>query len=217
MGLAETVSSIIAPGLVDLGVELVDVEHKGVVVRIVVDEPGGIDLDRLGEVTQRVSHALDDADPIAGRYTLEVSSPGVERPLRRPSHFRAVVGQTITFKTDQGGKGTRLTGELLGADDDGIEVRTEPARPGEEPAVHRLAYGAVDRARTVFEWGPPPKPGKGSKPGSAKKAARQDRRRDEHEKSEVAGGGSAAAAKQPAPPSAAAPGPETPTAGAERE
>lgn len=174
MGIAETVTSLIAPLLDGLGVELVDVEHRGVVVRVVVDEPGGgISLERISDATHAVSRALDEADPISARYTLEVSSPGVERPLRTPRHFRAVVGQKITFKWSDDGRTTRVSGELLAADDEGVSVRLDPARPGDEAQTRRIAYRDVDRARTVFEWGPAPKPGKGSKPGAAKSTARQ--------------------------------------------
>jgi ribosome maturation factor RimP len=168
MAIAETVSSVVAPVLDALGVELVDVEHRGVVVRVVVDEPGGIGLDRLGEVTQKVSRALDDADPISSRYTLEVSSPGVERPLRTSRHFQAVVGQRITFRYLCPERAERITGVLLAAGDDAITVRVEPAGSGDGPPTLEVPYRLIDKARTVFEWGPAPKPGKGSKPGAAK-------------------------------------------------
>ncbi len=74
---------------------LYDVEHAGSLLRILVDRPGGVDLDLLAQVTRELSSALDAADPLPGRYTLEVSSPGLERPLRRPEHFDAAIGATI--------------------------------------------------------------------------------------------------------------------------
>jgi ribosome maturation factor RimP len=172
MSLADTVGAVVAPTLAPLGVELVDVEHKGTVVRVVVDEPGGISLDRLGEVTRELSRALDDADPISSRYTLEVSSPGVERPLRTARHFQAAVGEKITFKYSDAGRTERLTGMLTAADDDAIDVLVDPSRPDEPATPRRVAYRTFDKARTVFEWGPPPKPGKGSKPGAAKGGAK---------------------------------------------
>lgn len=168
MGITETVSEVVAPAVAALGVELVDVEQKGVVVRVVVDQPGGISLDRLSEVTHAVSRALDEADPIAGRYTLEVSSPGVERPLRTPRHFAAVVGQPITFRWARDGRPQRVNGTLLAAAEETITVRVAPAKAGLEAETVDIPYAAVDKARTVFEWGPAPKPGKGSKPGAAK-------------------------------------------------
>lgn len=165
MGVVETVTEAVAPVLGTLGVELVDVEHRGAVVRVVVDEGGGIGLDRVAEVTQAVSRALDEADPLPGRYTLEVSSPGLERPLRTPDHFARAVGRKVTVKTTSTFSGERrLTGELLSANEGRIVVR------GEGPGDVAIPFEAVERARTVFDWGPAPKPGKGSRPGAAKRS-----------------------------------------------
>ncbi len=175
MPMTDRVASIVEPELAAAGVELVDVEHKGAIVRVVLDEPGGIGLERLTELTRRISKVLDEADPIAARYTLEVSSPGVERPLRTPRHFAAVVGQVITFKWASGQGAQRLTGTLTSADEQGIELvesAVAAAATSEPPAqARRFDYHAIERARTVFEWGPAPKPGKGSKPGAVRKAA----------------------------------------------
>lgn len=182
MPITDTVSSIVTPELESLGVELVDIEHKGAVLRVVLDEPGGIGLDRLAEITRRLSKALDDADPISARYTLEVSSPGVERPLRTPRHFAAVVGQLITFKSRDAQGTRRVNGTLVAADEDGIVVAVEPDgaspavidpfdAPGVGPGSETFAYAQIDRARTVFVWGPAPKPGRGSKPGATRKSS----------------------------------------------
>jgi ribosome maturation factor RimP len=161
-----------------LGVQLVDVEQAGPTVRVVVEEPGGIGTERLAQVTQVVSRALDESDPVPGRYTLEVSSPGVERNLRTPSHFGQVVGQKVSLRDlgSTAGGSRRLVGELVAADDAGVVVRAEPDRVGDEPTLERVPYDRIDKARTVFEWGPSPKPGKGSKPGTAKRGSRQQRK-----------------------------------------
>lgn len=165
MGVVETVTEAVAPVLGTLGVELVDVEHHGAVVRVVVDEGGGIGLDRVAEVTQAVSRALDDRDPLPGRYTLEVSSPGLERPLRTPAHFAQAVGRKVTLKTKPtfGGE-RRLTGLLVAATAERLLVGVDGQDDIEVPLAD------VERARTVFEWGPAPKPGKGSRPGAAKRS-----------------------------------------------
>ena len=81
-----------------------DVEMGGqpgrAVVRVFVDsEKGGVDLDTVAEVSEEISRGLDLKDPIGGRYTLEVSSPGLERPLRRPEHFQRFVGTTVAVRT----------------------------------------------------------------------------------------------------------------------
>ena len=188
MAITETVASIVASDLAAMGVELVDVEQRGVAVRVVVDEPGGIALDRLAEVTRLVSRLLDEADPISSRYTLEVSSPGVERPLRTPRHFWAVIGQQVSFKWSDGGRAQRLAGQLLAADDDGIDVLVSTSGSGAAGGTEarRFPYHQLDRARTVFEWGPSPKPGKGSKPGAAK--GTKNTKSDPHAKAPAAQG-----------------------------
>ena len=136
--------------------ELVDVELRSGVLRVTVDRPGGVDLEALTDANRAVSIVLDESDPIPGRYTLEVSSPGVERTLRTPAHFVKAVGETVTVKTRPQVPGDRrLTGELLAADDHGLELAVEGAPDGRV----RLAYSDIDRARTVFAWGPRPKPG----------------------------------------------------------
>ncbi|HEX2065161.1 MAG TPA: ribosome maturation factor RimP, partial [Acidimicrobiales bacterium] len=150
----------IAPVLADAGLELVDVIFTGGNLRVFVDRAGGVDLDTISEVSARLSRALDHDDPVPGSYTLEVSSPGLERPLRTPDQFRRFVGATVSVKTRPEVDGPRREqGRLEAADEDGIVV-VPTAGPG-QGTPRRLAYSEIDRARTVFEWGPSPKPGKG--------------------------------------------------------
>src|SRR5437763_847903 len=152
VGPAEHVHALVEPLLASLDLELFDVELAGGVLRIAVERPGpdGVDLDTIGQATTAISAALDRADPIPGKYTLEVSSPGLERPLRTPAHFEGAVGSTVSVKTVPNYDGERrLKGVLAVAGDDGITVDD----------VH-VAYDDIDKARTVFEWGPAPKPGK---------------------------------------------------------
>src|SRR5207302_14708 len=101
--------------------------------------------DAVASATKVVSAALDtaDPDPIPGRYVLEVSSPGIERPLRTPDHFRRFIGSTVAVRTRpdvEGGR--RVEGVLDDASDTGIVVAGRP-----------LAYDEIERARTVFAWG----------------------------------------------------------------
>ena len=155
---AQQVQDLVEPVLVADGLELVDLTVAGGVLRVFVDRPGGIDLDTISEVTVRLSRLLDENDPLPGSYTLEVSSPGLERPLRTPEHSRRFVVSTLTVKTRPGVPGERRErGRLESADDDGIVV-VASAGPA-EGTPRRLAYDDLERARTVFEWGPAPKPG----------------------------------------------------------
>ena len=144
------------PVLSSLGLELVDVEIVGSgrarTLRLTVDRDGGVDLDGLAQANGPVSDALDAVDALSGPYTLELSSPGVERPLRRPSEFRRFVGSTISVKSHDPVAGARRhRGRLVEADDTGIALDVE----GEQ---RRFSYDAIASARTVFEWGPAPKP-----------------------------------------------------------
>ncbi|HET7489011.1 MAG TPA: ribosome maturation factor RimP [Acidimicrobiales bacterium] len=149
MDAANRVRSLVEPALEADGLELVDVLFAGGVLQVFVDRPGGIDLDTISAVTTTVSNLLDEHDPVPGHYTLEVSSPGLERPLRRPDHFRRFVGTTVAVKTRPGAEGDRRAkGVLEAADDEGVVV-----------AGRRLLYADIERAHTVFEWGPAPKPG----------------------------------------------------------
>lgn len=172
MDVAERVRDLVEAPLADAGVELVDVELKGHTLCVFVDRPeGGIDLDAVTDATQLVSGVLDEHDPVPGHYTLEVSSPGVERPLRTPAHFRRFVGTTVSVRTHGGVEGERrVEGELVSADDDGIVVT--PAADSGTSGERRLAYGDIERARTVFTWGPAPKPGRPQSKQKKKAASR---------------------------------------------
>ena len=148
------------PVLSSLGLELVDVEVVGSgrarTVRLTIDRDGGIDLDALAEANGPVSDALDRLDALSGSYTLELSSPGVERPLRRPAEFRRFVQTTISVKSHDPVDGARRhRGLLLEADDGGITLEVDGQH-------RRFPYDAIASARTVFEWGPQPRPGKGT-------------------------------------------------------
>jgi ribosome maturation factor RimP len=160
MSVSQRVRDVVEPIVAAEGVELFDLEQAGSVLRITIDHPDGVDIDAIARVTRAVSRSLDEHDPIAGTYTLEVSSPGLERPLRTPAHFRWAAGREVSVKTvPNHPAGRRFTGTLLSADADGIALETAD-RPG-EPI--ELAYGDIEKARTVFAWGPAPKPGKAPK------------------------------------------------------
>lgn len=153
MGTSERIAELVEPILLERGHELYDVEMTGATVRVLVDRQGGVALDDLEQISREVSAAIDDADPMPDRFYLEVSSPGLERPLRRPGHFASAVGTKVKIKTNPSVEGDRrIDGVLSAADDSGIIVDTESG-------PHRLAYDEIERARTVFEWGGNPKPG----------------------------------------------------------
>lgn len=162
--IVQTLEGELAPVVAALGLELVDVEVAAATVRVTVDRDGGIDLDALAGANRAVSGALDRLDPMPARYTLEVSSPGVERRLRTPAHFARALGETVSVRLLPGsGEVRRLQGRLASVDRDGV-VLEGPEMPGGAATV---GFHTIERARTVFEWGaggaPSPSRAKGRK------------------------------------------------------
>ena len=129
-----------------------DVELGGMpnrtVVRVFVDADDGVDIDTVAEVSEEISRGLDLRDPIPGRYTLEVSSPGLERNLKSPEHFAASVGKHVVVKTKEVlvGASHRLEGTVAGVGPTSFSIATG-AQDVDVP------YSSVKTARTVFEWG----------------------------------------------------------------
>ena len=144
----------LSPLLESRGLDLVDVELHGSELTVFVDRQGGVDLDTLGDATRAVSAALDEIDPLPGRYTLAVSSPGLERRLRTPAHFIKAVGEAVTVRVNSGTSDVRrVRGTLKEADETGFTL----VGPDLPDGSLRIAYDEVERARTIFEWGPQPK------------------------------------------------------------
>jgi ribosome maturation factor RimP len=137
-----------APICASFGVDLVDVELASGTLQVTVERPEGIDLDAVAEINRVLSAFLDVHDDLApsGRYELEVGTPGLERRLRRPQHFRRAVGETISVRTLAGTPGDRrVEGILESVDDDGIVVVTSGDR-------RVIEFAQIERARTVFDW-----------------------------------------------------------------
>ncbi|MDE0066360.1 MAG: ribosome maturation factor RimP [Acidimicrobiaceae bacterium] len=155
MAIVDRVRELVIPVVEAESADLYDVEHNGGVLRVLVDADGGIGIDEIKRISRALSRRLDEEDPMPGRYTLEVSSPGLERPLRTPDHFRCAVGEDVKIKTMPTVDGARrLSGTLVSADDGGFDLQTDKGRC-------RLRYEEVSKARTVFVWGPGPEPGRG--------------------------------------------------------
>ncbi|MCL2463773.1 MAG: ribosome maturation factor RimP [Micrococcales bacterium] len=136
------VRQVVEPAVAAAGllVDGVDVARAGsrTVVRVVVDaaadDQAALDLDRLGEATRAVSAALDAEDVVPGRYTLEVSSPGVGRPLTLRRHYVRALGRTVAAVLDDG---TRVTGRLAAVDGDDEADATVVIVPSSSPGKGR--------------------------------------------------------------------------------
>ena len=150
------VHDALAPVVTGLGFALYDVELNGTgasrTLRVTIERDGGVDLDAITDVTRAVSPVLDAEPSLAGSYLLEVSSPGLERALRTPAHFAGARGETVSVKfRTEAGSAARVRGVLVEADDRGCVVDTDDGR-------QELSYDDITQARTVFEWGPAPRP-----------------------------------------------------------
>ena len=152
MSVADRVRAIVVPLVAEADLDLYDLELEGGVLKVLVDAPGGADINVISTLSRAISRSLDEHDPIDGKYTLEVGSPGLERPLREPAHFATAVGTTVKVKTKPGvGGERRLEGTLTAADDTSVTVETPDGTP------RTLRYDDIERARTTFEWGGAPK------------------------------------------------------------
>ena len=139
------------------GLELDDLDlvgqDRGSVLRVTVDMDGGVGVDRLAETSRGLARLLDDHQRFQKSYTLEVTSPGLERKLRRPEHYAKSVGREVAVKTHQEIEGERAhRGTLVSAD----EVACVVAVDGSDL---KIPLAAIASARTVFRWEPAPKPG----------------------------------------------------------
>jgi ribosome maturation factor RimP len=115
---------VLAPVVADLGFDLEDVQVSTVgrrsIVRVVVDSDDGVDLDAVADVSHAVSEVLDSdgGEGFSGPYVLEVSSPGVDRPLTETRHWRRAAGRLVQVPID----GEAVTGRVVGADARGLEL-----------------------------------------------------------------------------------------------
>jgi len=137
--------ALVRPVIEGEGLELVDVtfgrEGGRRILRVTVDRDGGVDLETISQLSGKVSRRLDLEGFEPGPYALEVTTPGIERSLRRPQDFRRAVGQRLLVKTDGG----VLEGELRAAEEDEIRIAADEGE-------HRLTLDEVVAAKTVVDW-----------------------------------------------------------------
>lgn len=171
---ANKVAGLVAPMAEALGLQIYDIDYSGGTLRVVLDtppgQPAGVNLDDLSLVTRQLGRELDHSDPVPGRYTLEVTSPGLERTLRRPEHYAREIGKTVNVRLHAPVNGSRrLQGQLVAATATVVTVRDADTLVDTEVAI-----ADIERARTVFEWGPAEKPGKSPKNKSASKKSAKE-------------------------------------------
>ena len=143
----DSLISLLEPTIERLGYELADLELKiggrDGLVRVYIDKADGIDIEDCEAVSRQVSAILDVEDPLPGHYTLEVSSPGLDRTLTKPAHFQRFMGEDVRVKLRFPLAGRRnFKGALKSADDENIEVEVD----GE---LHSLPLATIESARLV--------------------------------------------------------------------
>jgi ribosome maturation factor RimP len=148
--LREKLIALIEPLLGQLSYELVDLEYvpgrTHAVVRVFIDRSAGVGLDDCERVSHELSALLDVEDPVPVGYTLEVSSPGLDRVLRTPAHFQRFVGERIWLELRAAREGRRrYTGRLEACDGEGIELKVDGA-------MVRVPFAEVSRARLAPLW-----------------------------------------------------------------
>ncbi|MBE1456763.1 ribosome maturation factor RimP [Nocardiopsis terrae] len=143
----ERIAELLEPVLAEAGLDLEGVEltpaGKRRVLRVVVDSDNGVDLDTVGEVSQAVNEALDASDVMGEQpYVLEVTSPGADRLLTLPRHWRRSQGRLVKVSPVEGAD---LTGRVTGSDDQGVTLDVK-GRP------RTLAYDSIAKARVQVEF-----------------------------------------------------------------
>lgn len=174
-----SLTTVIEPVVQAHGAELVDVELKnenGWVLRVYVERLGAlaermstkqaaIDLAVCSDIARDLSPVLDEADPIPHRYNLEVSSPGVERPLKKDADFVRFEGEKAKLKLRNAQAGQKVVVGVLGGLDKGVLSVQDGGR------TYAIPLEDVVSARLVFEFGPASKPG--GKPGAGPKSSKK--------------------------------------------
>lgn len=149
---SDKLTELVAPAVEAMGYELVGVEYLhngrsgGGLLRIYIDDPDGITLDDCSRVSHQVSGILDVEDPIQENYSLEVSSPGLDRPLFGRRDFQRFAGSRVTLKMRTKVSGQRhFKGELQGIEEDDVLLAVDNG-------IIRLPLDQIDKARLVPEF-----------------------------------------------------------------
>jgi len=134
------------------GMEVVEVElrpegsRRGRVLRLYLDKHGGLNIEELGRVSRQLSELLDTQDIVEGSYTLEVSSPGINRPLKKPEHFQRFIGKRVRVRTGDIIEGRR---SFLGILD---EVTGEKIKIEVEGKQYEIPFSMIEKSNYEHDW-----------------------------------------------------------------
>lgn len=141
---------LLEPGVTALGYELLGIEYlaqgRHSLLRLYIDSPEGITVDDCEQVSHQVSGVLEVEDPVKGKYTLEVSSPGLDRPLFKPEHFARFVGEVVAIRLLHPlGERRKFKGKILALHEDAVLI-------DQDGAEVRLPFEEIDKAHLVPQW-----------------------------------------------------------------
>ena len=143
---------IATPLAAEQGMEILDIElsgggpGRGRVLRLYLDKEGGPTLDDLTQVSRQLSELLDHEDTVEGHYTLEVSSPGINRPLKKPEHFTRYIGKNVRVRTREMIDGRRSFRGVL------KELRDDKIILLQEGVEFHIPLSAVEKANYEHDW-----------------------------------------------------------------
>lgn len=142
------IRSLVEATIVRLGFDLVAVEwgtaRQGAMLRLSIDAPGGVNAEDCANVSEQISPLLDAADPISSAYTLEVSSPGIERPVQRRQDFERFVGYRVRLRLSEGPPRRRYLGVIGPIEQDELSLTVDGT-------VHRIPLDLIERAHLVLD------------------------------------------------------------------
>ncbi|MES5817420.1 ribosome maturation factor RimP [Streptomyces sp. RG80] len=150
---SERLRELLEPLVSSQGLDLEEISVDSVgrkrVLSVVVDSDTGADLDQIADVSRALSAKLDETDAMGeGEYTLEVGTPGAERPLKEHRHYVRALDRLAKFQLADGGE---VVARILEVDDEGLDVEV-PGVKGRKATSRRLAFSEIDKARVQVEF-----------------------------------------------------------------
>ncbi len=150
---SERLRGLMEPPVGERGLDLEEITvtpaGKRRVLRVVVDSDEGVQLDACAELSRALSEVLDESDVMGGApYVLEVTSPGADRPLTEPRHYRRAAGRLIKVQPHEGAE---VVARIVAVDDEGVDLEV-PGVKGRKPTARRLAFDEIAKARVEIEF-----------------------------------------------------------------
>ncbi|MET9379365.1 ribosome maturation factor RimP [Streptomyces sp. NPDC003035] len=150
---SDRLRALLEPLIASQGLDLEELEVASVgrkrVLRVVVDSDEGADLDQVADVSRALSATLDETDAMGeGEYTLEVGTPGAERPLTEHRHYMRATGRLAKLQLNDGAE---LVARIVAVDDAGVDLEV-PGVKGRKPTARRVAFADIAKARVEIEF-----------------------------------------------------------------